>query len=130
MNKKQLSQLIKECIREIMYTDMQMSRKNPFLGDRTTSGWLLKNGEFKWAGSINSHDDLAKSLGYKNIEDIRDIHGGIRIWADGSEKIITLSVDRFEDLSRRLQSHVENLAIEYKAAIRDDRGNIIADYRD
>ena len=120
---------LKELLMEIIYSAEEMTRKNPFYGTNTSSGWLLKNGEFKWAKSISSHDDLAKSLGYKNIEDLRDNHGAIRVWSDGDERIISLSVDRFSYLSPKLQARVEDLAIEYSAAIRDDRGNIVVDYR-
>jgi hypothetical protein len=130
MTRSDLKKLIKECINEVIYSKEEMGRKNPFHGHSTVSGWLLKNGEFKWAQSISSHDDLAISLGYKSIEDLRDNHGAIRVWADGDEKIITLSVDRFNDMSPRLQNRVEDLALEYSAAIRDDRGNIVVDYRD
>ena len=130
MTRDDLKSLIRECISEVLYSQAEMTRANPFYGTNTSSGWLLPDGRFYWAKSISSHDDLAKSLGFQSIEDLRDRHHGIRVWADGDDKVITLSVDRFNELSTKLQQRVEDLAIEYSAAVRDDRGNIIIDYRD
>ena len=106
-----------------------MDRKNPFDSGPIGSGWLLKNGTFKWANSISSHDALARKLGFKNIEDARDNGGLIRSWADRDDRIITVGVDEFSELNKKQQDAIEKIAKINNGAIRDDRGNIVIDHR-
>ena len=105
-------------------------RADPFVGQRIVSGWLLSDGQFRWGRNLADHEPLAQFLGFKSIEDLRDNHGAVRVWADGSEKLISFDPDRWNDMSGRQRSSIDDLAIETKAAIRDGRGNIIEDYRD
>jgi len=105
-------------------------RADPFVGQRIVSGWLLSDGQFRWGRNLADHEPLAQFLGFKSIEDLRDNHGAVRVWADGSEKLISFDPDRWNDMSGRQRSSIDDLAIEAKAAIRDGRGNIIEDYRD
>ena len=109
-----------------------MKRDNPFLGTRTVSGWWLPGpkGGFRWARAFSEHDDLARALGYSGIEDLRDNHGGVRVWADGECKEITISADKFSDLPSDAQEDVEALARRYSASVRDDCGRTFIDYRD
>ena len=109
-----------------------MTRDNPFLGTRTVSGWWLPGpkGGFRWARAFSEHDDLARALGYSGIEDLRDNHGGVRMWADGESHEITISADRFSDLPSDAQEDVEALARRYSASVRDDCGRTFIDYRD
>lgn len=102
-------------------------RKNPFFGASTVSGWLTRSGEFLWAQSHSSHEELAKHFG-KTMDDMYK-SGAIRIWSDGRERILTVGVDRMSELSSIMKRKIEDVAVEFSSAIRDDRGNIVDDYR-
>lgn len=117
-------------IRAIEASFMPSNRAEPFDSGPIGSGWLDKDGNFQWAAAVASHDTLAQKLGFKNIEDAQKRGGLIRSWADRDDRVFTVGVDQFSELSPRQQKRVEDLAIENRGAVRDDRGNIVLDYRD
>lgn len=109
------------------FTKESVERKNPFKGSRIVSGWLTADGDFKWGNALADHEGLAQHLGFKSIEDIRDNHGALRVWADGEERIVTFNADRFSELPRLQRVALEDMAAEHGAALRDDRGNLLSD---
>ena len=88
---------------------------------RTGSGWIFPDGESKFAGSFSAHDELAKQNGFGGLETARS-KGALRVWLDGEEKVLTLSVDALSELTPTQERAVSRLARDYDVDVRLDTG--------
>jgi hypothetical protein len=88
---------------------------------RTGSGWIFPDGKSKFAGSYSAHDELAKQNGFGGIETARS-KGALRVWLDGEEKVLTLSVDALSELTPTQERAVSRLARDYDVDVRLDTG--------